>query len=121
MLENGIWTRDLLRRLATYKRLVSSPSEQHEEFAEQYAERVREALAMSAGNSRYVPGTEVDGSKLRSYSAFPIITGPLVCQLCESDFLTEEDFPCTGLFVPGFSIGGPNGCRNGDESARKKV
>ena len=44
MLENGIRTRDLLRRLAKYKELVSSPSVQHEEFAEQYAERVREAL-----------------------------------------------------------------------------
>ena len=82
---------------------------------------MREALAMSAGKSRYVPEIEVDGSNLRSYLVSPIITGPLVCQLCESDFLTEEDFPCTGLFVPGFSIGGPNGCRNGDESARKKV
>ena len=92
MLENGIWTRDLLRRLDKYKVLVSSPSAQHEELAGEYAERVREALAMSAGKSRYVPGTEVDGSKLRSYLACPIITGPLVCQLCESDFLTEEDF-----------------------------
>ena len=92
MLENGIRTRDLLRRLDKYKVLVSSPSAQHEEFAEEYAERVREALAMSAGKSRYVPGIEVDGSNLRSYSASPIITGPLVCQLCESDFLTEEDF-----------------------------
>ena len=92
MLENGIRTRDLLRRLDKYKVLVFSPSAQHEEFAEEYAERVREALAMSAGKSRYVPGIEVDGSNLRSYSASPIITGPLVCQLCESDFLTEEDF-----------------------------
>ena len=52
MLENGIRTRDLLRRLDKYKVLVSSPSAQHEEFAEEYAERVREALAMSAGKSR---------------------------------------------------------------------
>ena len=41
MLENGIRTRDLLRRLAKYKELVSSPSVQHEEFAEQFAERER--------------------------------------------------------------------------------
>ena len=52
MLENGIRTRDLLRRLDKYKVLVSSPSAQHEEFAEEYAERVREALAMSARKSR---------------------------------------------------------------------
>ena len=64
MLENGIRTRDLLRRLDKYKVLVSSPSAQHEEFAEEYAERVREALAMSAGKSRYVPEIEVDGSNL---------------------------------------------------------
>ena len=73
MLENGIRTRDLLRRLDKYKVLVSSPSAQHEEFAEEYAERVREALAMSAGKSRYVPGIEVDGSNLRSYSAYSVL------------------------------------------------
>ena len=92
MLESGIRTKALLRRLAVYKELVSSPSAQHEEFGQRYAERVRQASATPAGKSSYVPGSEVDGDQLRIFSERPIITGPLVCQLCESDFTTEEYF-----------------------------
>ena len=91
MLESGIRTKVLLRRLAAYKSLVSSLSAQHEEFAQRYAERVRQASAAPAGKSRYVPGSEVEGDRLRVFSEQPVITGPLVCQLCESDFVTEED------------------------------
>ena len=76
MLESGIRTKALLRRLAVYKDLVSSPSAQHEEFAQRYAERVRQASATPAGKSRYVPGSEVDGEELRVFSERPIITGP---------------------------------------------
>ena len=59
MLESGIRTKALLRRLAAYKELVASPSAQHEEFAQRYAERVRQASAAPAGKSRHVPGNEV--------------------------------------------------------------
>ena len=45
MLESGIRTKVLLRRLAAYKELVSSLSAQHEDFAQRYAERVRRASA----------------------------------------------------------------------------
>ena len=55
MLESGIRTKALLRRLAVYKELVSSLSAQHADFAQQYAERVREALAATAGKSVYAP------------------------------------------------------------------
>ena len=51
MLESGIRTKELLRRLAVYKELVSSPSAQHEEFVQRYAERVRQASATPAGKS----------------------------------------------------------------------
>ena len=61
MLESGIRTRPLLRRLAAYKDLVSSPSAQHEELAQRYAERGRQALA-SAGKTCYIPGTEGMGT-----------------------------------------------------------
>ena len=90
MLESGIQTRPLLQRLAAYKGLVYRSADQHEELAQRFAERVRQASATPAGKSRYVPGTEVDGGELRVFSERPIITGPLVCQLCESDFLTEK-------------------------------
>ena len=92
MLESGIRTKVLLRRLAAYKELVPSPSAQHEEFAQRYGERVRQASAAPEGKSRYVPGSEVEGDQLRVFSERPVIAGPFVCQLCESDFVTEEDF-----------------------------
>ena len=92
MLESGIRTKAILRRLAAYKELVSSLSVQHKEFAQRYAERVRRASAAPAGKSCYVPGDEVEGEHLRVFSDRPVITGPLVCQLCECHFLTEEDF-----------------------------
>ena len=91
-LESGIRSKALLRRLAVYKDLVPSPSARHAEFAQRYAERVRQASAIPAGKSLYVAGSEVDGDQLRVFSEQPIIAGPLVCQLCESDFTTEEDF-----------------------------
>ena len=58
MLESGIRTKALLRRLAAYKELVSSPSTEHEEFAQRYAERVHQASAAPAGKNCYVPGSE---------------------------------------------------------------
>ena len=44
------------------------------------------------GWSRYVPGSEVEGDQLRVFSERPVMTGPLVGQLCETDFVSEEDF-----------------------------
>ena len=79
MLESGIRTRILLRRLAAYKDVLSSPGPEHEEFSQRYAERVRQASAAPAGKSRYVPGSEVEGDQLRVFSERPVITGPLVC------------------------------------------
>ena len=63
MLESGIGTKELLRRLVIYKKLVFRPSVQHEEFARRYAERVGQA-SVSVGKRRYVPSTEVDGGEL---------------------------------------------------------
>ena len=39
-----------------------------------------------------VPGSEVEGDHLRVFSDKPIITGSLVCELCEFLFVTEDDF-----------------------------
>ena len=65
MLESGIRTKVLLRRLAAYKELVSSQSAQHEDFVQRYAERVRRASAAPAGKSRYVPGSGMPGEHKR--------------------------------------------------------
>ena len=61
MLESGIRTKELLRRLAVYKELVSFALAQQEEFVQRYAERVRQASVTPAGKLRYIPGSEVDG------------------------------------------------------------
>ena len=61
MLESGIRTKELLRRLAVYRELVSSAPAQHEDFVQRYAERVRQASVTPAGKLRYIPGSEVDG------------------------------------------------------------
>ena len=63
MLESGIGTKELLRRLAIYTMLVFGPSAQHEEFALRYAERVGQA-SVYLGKRRYIPSTEVDGGEL---------------------------------------------------------
>ena len=34
----------------------------------------------------------MEGNQLRVFSERPVLTGPLVCQLCESDFVADEDF-----------------------------
>ena len=40
-----------------------------------------------------MPGEEIEGDSLRSFSMDPIITGPLVCQLCDNtSFLYDADF-----------------------------
>ena len=54
MLESGIRTKVLLRRLAIYKELVSSLSAQHEEFAQRYTERVRQAADEAGGGPLHV-------------------------------------------------------------------
>ena len=56
MIENGISTKELLRRGALYKKLVLKASAQHKEFVRRYGERVRQAR-VSVGKRRYVPST----------------------------------------------------------------
>ena len=56
MIENGISTKELLRRVAMYKKLVLKASAQHKEFVRRYGERVRQAR-VSVGKRRYVPST----------------------------------------------------------------
>ena len=39
-----------------------------------------------------MPGDEIDGDELRNFADEPIICGPLVCQLCHKDFISEQAF-----------------------------
>ena len=57
-----------------------------------FTDRIQEALRKTEGARTYVPGVEVSGEELRSFSEQAVITGPLVCQLCDADFITEGCF-----------------------------
>ena len=98
MLESGIRTGTILRRLGAYKEIVGSHGVSREEFVQRYAECVRQASAAPAGKGLYVPGNDVEGDQLRVFSQRPVITGPRVCQLGEHEFLREEDFARRQLY-----------------------
>ena len=97
ILASGQRTRPLMRCLKQYKDFVINPAAHNSEFATKYADRILETLAESTGGpATYVPGGEIAGDELRTFSDKPIISGPLVCQLCDADFTNEKDFaqPC---------------------------
>ena len=92
LLSNGHRTRDLLRRLKQYKDFIVSPGAENTEFAQKYKQRIQAASAAPAALGTYVPGDEIEGDELRKFSDEPIICGPLVCQLCNKDFISEKAF-----------------------------
>ena len=56
-------------------------------------EQVLEAAARATSVACYVPGAEIVGDSLRTLSKEPIISGPLVCQLCDDrTFAYDADF-----------------------------
>ena len=86
LLASGNRTRDLQRRLKKYKNFIADANAANTEFAQKYKERILNAAATAAGVVTYVPGSEVDGDEVRTFADDPIISGPLVCQLCDADF-----------------------------------
>merc|ERR1712235_10929 len=69
-----------------------SPSATSSEFSVKYKERILQVLAAAPGLSPYLPGQAIAGDQLRTYSQAPILSGPLVCQLREADFVGEATF-----------------------------
>ena len=92
LLSNGHRTRDLLRRLKQYKDFIVSPGAENTEFAQKYKQRIQAASAAPAALGTYVPGDEIEGDELRKFSDEPIICGPLVFQLCNTDFISQLSF-----------------------------
>ena len=37
-------------------------------------------------------GCDIDGDELRKFKPEPLLTAPIVCQLCNSEFTSDEDF-----------------------------
>ena len=91
-LASGNRTRDLQRRLKKYQNFIAAADTANTEFALKYKERILNAATATAGVVTYVPGAEIDGDELRTFADDPIISGPLVCQLCDADFISEKSF-----------------------------
>ena len=82
-----------MQRIARYKKYMTQPAALQMDIVQKYKDEVVEAVAASFVLPGYVAGVDIEGDALRSFSKEPIITGPLVCQLCEdATFLYDEDF-----------------------------
>ena len=109
LLASGTRTRDLQRRLKQYKTFLADADVANTEFAQKYKERLLNAAAQP-GVGTFVPGSEIDGDELRTFADDPIISGPLVCQLCDADFISEKSFSEHKTH-----------CHAGDREYRKRV
>ncbi len=85
-LEAGLRDRPLLRRLQKYVHALQY------DFMQQCKERLEHVKNMSRGKGIYVPGDDIEGESLRTFPEKPILGPPLVCQLCDSGFLSEAAF-----------------------------
>ena len=62
------------------------------DFMKKYEQRIHNASTSSARKLCYVPGDDIDGDSLRIFDDRPILSPPLVCQLCDAGFICENDF-----------------------------
>ena len=92
LLCSGIRPRPLMRRFKKYQEVLSQPSDRHSHIVQRYADRIRVAVATPVGKRCYVAGNDIAGEELRTFADEPIICGPLVCQLCDADFVNEIKF-----------------------------
>ena len=93
MANNGFRQKEVMRRVSRYKRFLKEAGANDATIVGKYKEQVFQAAASFRGLLPYVPGDQIVGDDLRSFSEAPVITGPLVCQLCEdASFLYDEDF-----------------------------
>ena len=115
MLSDGICTKAVLQRARTYKRLLAKPGAHLTQWAQTYGQRIEAAVIQGgalqpAALPCYTPGREIAGDELRTFSAAPVISGPLVCQLCTADFAFEGAF-----------LAHKKQCHGGEAEYRKRV
>ena len=75
-----------------YKDFIANPAAQTTDFAQKYKQRILAASQAPTSKGTYVPGDGIHGDELRTFADEPIICGPLVCQLCDKDFISEKSF-----------------------------
>ena len=70
-------------RLQRYKKYFDEPALKDDDLVLQYKALMEEASQTFTGRCCYVPGDTIDGDALRTFASEPVISGPLVCQLCD--------------------------------------
>ena len=71
---------------------MSEPALQQTSVALHFKNRVNAAAAVALGLPQHVPGMAINGDAPREFSSTLLLCGPLVCQLCEAEFLYDDDF-----------------------------
>eukprot|EP00972_Heterocapsa_arctica_P030753 4526891-Heterocapsa_arctica.AAC.1 len=72
MMNNGLRSRPLLRRIQRYRKYMDHPALQSNPVVQQYREQVIAASSAPAGRAQYVPGDDVRGDALREFSNTPV-------------------------------------------------
>ena len=73
-------------------RWVDDPNVNRSRIVQQYASMIRQASTTCVSRDTYVCGQDVWGTELRSFQKEPLISAPLVCQLCDASFVFDADF-----------------------------
>ena len=85
-------TKKIMRRISRYKKFFDEPALQDNILVLQYRHQMDQASQHFTGCRCYVPGDTIEGDVLRSFASEPIISGPIVCQLCDdASFLYDDD------------------------------
>ena len=83
MASSGMRTKQVMRRIHRYKTYFDEPGLQENALVLQYKHQMDRASQTFTGCRCYVPGDTIEGDALRSFASEPIVTGPIVCQLCD--------------------------------------
>ena len=63
------------------------------DFMKKYEQRIHNCKSGRCNSKfTYVPGDDIAGDSLRIFDDSPVLSPPLVCQLCDAGFITESDF-----------------------------
>ena len=111
-------TKQVMRRIHRYKTYFDEPGVQENALVLQYKHQMDRASQTFTGCRCYVPGDTIEGDALRSFASEPIVTGPIVCQLCDdASFLYDDDFAQHQRNLHG----GENEYRKGSSSCRSSM
>ena len=89
-IESGMLCKGPLRqRLKEYKVTLARGYD----FMKKYEQRIQQCFSARCGRKQsYVPGDDIGGDALRIFDDRPILSPPLVCQLCDAGFICDNDF-----------------------------